>query len=180
MTDTRRIHSASHYHRREVYELLQSIFLAELLTPSEQLWLVSPWISDFVVFDRTIDASASLIGDGTGSTIRLTDVLVTLAESGSHIELVTKPNETASIKFCNALNHRSARSIARDRIAIIHAPQLHTKGLLGNDYLLHGSMNFTFSGIQIKTEHISFERDKGIIGQTRLAFEHEYRPERRD
>jgi phosphatidylserine/phosphatidylglycerophosphate/cardiolipin synthase-like enzyme len=174
MTTSRTIHSASHYQRREIHELLQSIFLAELVKPSKHIWLVSPWVSDFPVLQRSMDPSASLIGDTTGSTIRLSEVLVTLAELGTSITIVTKPNEKASIEFCKTLRQRAFHSTATERIEIITKDELHTKGLLGDGYRLLGSMNFTFSGVQQNDETVTFDCQPAAIGQTRMAFEQDY------
>jgi hypothetical protein len=174
MTTPRTIHSASHYQRREIHELLQSIFIAELVSPSKHIWLVSPWVSDIAVLDRTMDPSASLIGDTTGSTIRLSEVLVTLAELGTCITIVTKPNEKASISFCETLRQRATRSTANECITIITKDELHTKGLLGDGYRLLGSMNFTFNGVQQNDETVTFDCEPFAIGQTRMAFEQDY------
>ena len=43
---SRQIIRSSSTSNAEIRELLQGIFTAELLCPSKQLWLVSPWLSD--------------------------------------------------------------------------------------------------------------------------------------
>ena len=49
----RDIHRNSRYARNEARELLQSIFVAELIRPSRDLWIVSPWLNDIVVIADT-------------------------------------------------------------------------------------------------------------------------------
>jgi phosphatidylserine/phosphatidylglycerophosphate/cardiolipin synthase-like enzyme len=51
---------------------------------------------------------------------------------------------------------------------------LHTKGLVGDDYRIIGSMNFTFFGIEINDEAIHFDQDIEAVVQTRLEFEQQY------
>ena len=41
-------------------DLLQMLFLSELLAPSRCLWLVSPWISDIPVIDNRIERLSRL------------------------------------------------------------------------------------------------------------------------
>ena len=60
MIPGREIVRRSRYARNEVRELLQSIFVSELLRPSKEIWLVSPWLSDIEVVDDT----AAQIGVG--------------------------------------------------------------------------------------------------------------------
>ena len=62
--------------------LLSSVFLAELLAPSKCLWIVSPWISDVPLIDNSADSIEPLRSFGP-RFIRLTEVLVTLAEQGT-------------------------------------------------------------------------------------------------
>ena len=53
MTPSRQLHSTPR--RYEIPDLLQTIFAALLLSPSRNLWLVSPWISDIPVLDNRTD-----------------------------------------------------------------------------------------------------------------------------
>ncbi len=37
---------------RHIPDLLQAIFVAELISPSRDIWIISPWISDIPVIDN--------------------------------------------------------------------------------------------------------------------------------
>lgn len=43
--------------RAEIREMLEGIFVAELLVPSDSLWLVSPWITDIDILDNALASS---------------------------------------------------------------------------------------------------------------------------
>ena len=49
--------------RAEIRELLEGIFVAELLVPSESIWLVSPWISDIDILDNRCGQFSSASAD---------------------------------------------------------------------------------------------------------------------
>ncbi|MBN3959439.1 phospholipase D-like domain-containing protein DpdK [Nostoc sp. NMS8] len=68
---------------RQIPDLLQTIFVAELIIPSQCVWLVSPWISDIPVIDNTANTFLCLEPSWSRSRIRLSQVLATLAERGT-------------------------------------------------------------------------------------------------
>ena len=51
---------------------------------------------------------------------------------------------------------------------------LHLKGLLGKDYYLSGSMNLTYSGVEINHEGISLNRSPEAIAEARIHFQENY------
>lgn len=151
----RMIFTGSRRGRREVKELLQTIFAAELIAPSRELWLVSPWISNIAVIDDSAGRFRWLNRSGKGSLF-LVDVLARLAEEGSSVRVVTRPDESAS--FVAALS--SAGSIRGSReptnLKITTRQELHAKGLAGDGYCLWGSMNLTWSGTSRWEELVEF------------------------
>lgn len=172
MSSGRDIFSRTQYARNELRELLQSIFVSELIRPSKELWLVSPWLSDIEVVDDAAGAFASIVGDSLGTSLTLSAALVCLAEAGTRIHIVTRPGDSQD--FHNGLNRHLARTLHKDRITLRTVRMLHTKGLVGDDYRIIGSMNFTFFGIEINDEAIHFDQDIEAVVQTRLEFEQQY------
>ena len=75
---------------RQIPELLQTVFVAELLIPSRCLWLVSPWVSDIPIIDNTANNFLALEPSWSRSRIRLSQVLLTLAEKGTTIHVATR------------------------------------------------------------------------------------------
>ncbi|MFO7567819.1 MAG: phospholipase D-like domain-containing protein DpdK [Enhygromyxa sp.] len=162
----------SRYARNEARELLQSIFVAELIQPSREVWLVSPWLNDIVVVDDTAGAFASIL-QGMGETsLTLSAAVVHIAEAGAVVHVVTRPDQSQD--FSSALHRHLARSSAGGRVRSKTVPTLHTKGLAGDDYRLMGSMNFTFNGIEFNDESIRFDRDANAVARVRLEFERQY------
>jgi len=170
VSDARDIFRHSRYYRNEVRELLQSVFVAELLAPSKELWLVSPWLSDIEVIRDTAGAFGPLLSGDSSTTLTMSAALTRLAAGGTLVRVVTRPRFSAQIH--NSLARRGAMEL--DNFVWREVAELHTKGLVGDDYRIMGSMNFTFSGIQINDEAIRFDRDVGAIARTRLQFERDY------
>ena len=53
---------------------------------------------------------------------------------------------------------------------IREAQDLHEKGLLGDDFYLSGSMNFTFGGVELLEEAVKFDTAEDAVAQARLVF----------
>jgi len=162
----------SRYARNEARELLQSIFVAELLQPSRELWLVSPWLNDIVVIDDAAGAFASILHGSGETSLTLSAAVVRVAEAGALVHVVTRPE--VSQDFSNALRRHLSRSSTGGRVRWKTVPTLHTKGLAGDDYRVMGSMNFTFNGIELNDESIRFDRDANAVARVRLEFERQY------
>src|SRR5207244_1271795 len=91
---------SSHMHRivdtrasaRQVPDLLQAIFVSELISPSRCLWLVSPWISDIPVIDNRTNAFSSLDPLWTRSQVPMSQILTRLLELGTTVHVATRPD----------------------------------------------------------------------------------------
>ena len=162
----------SRYARNEARELLQSIFVSELLHPSKEFWLVSPWLNDITVVDDAAGAFAPLRSESGRSELTLSSTLVHMAEAGTVVHVVTRPEQSED--FRRALTLHCTHSKGRERIHLEEVPNLHTKGLVGDDYRVIGSMNFTFSGIELNDEALRFDRDPSSVARVRLEFERQY------
>lgn len=152
---------------RQVPDLLQAIFVAELMTPSRCLWLVSPWISDIPVIDNSANTFLCLEPSWSRTRVHLSQVLATLAEQGTTIHIATRP-DTHNHSFMEGLNARIDRLDVAVRFHI--AEELHTKGILGDGYYLAGSMNFTYNGITVNEEALTYEISPEVIAEQQLIF----------
>ncbi len=153
---------------RQVPDLLQSIFVAELLTPSHCLWLVSPWISDIPIIDNTANTFLCLEPSWTRTRIRLSQILATLAEHGTTIHIATRP-DTHNRSFIEQLKTRTSNTDVAVRFHI--ADELHTKGILGDSYYLAGSMNFTYNGITLNEEALNYVTSSEVIAEQQVIFQ---------
>lgn len=152
---------------RFIPDLLQSLFAMELIMPSDELWLISPWISDIPILDNRTGEFASLVPEWDRVHIRLSQVLCYLADHSAQITVATRTGEKYSQSFLHALEgtpqHRN------NTIRLREAEQLHEKGLLGRCFFLSGSFNFTFHGITMNEEIAHLYTDPATISENRIA-----------
>ena len=153
--------------RREVAELLQNLFVAELIHPSRCLWIVSPWVSDIPLLDNRAGDLESLEPDWGPRYVRLVEVLVRLARAGTFIVVAVRDNgESDDLIYRlravfeeHALPHRLRTSFHSD---------LHHKGIAGDDFVLAGSMNLTYSGVHVHDEKVRLSTVPAEVEQARL------------
>lgn len=161
-------HIHSHLSSRQVPELLQSLFVAELLSPSQCLWIISPWISDIPIIDNTANFFLCLNPLWGRKAVPFSEVLSTLAEQGTTIHIATRP-DSHNQRFQDKLNHQITGKEVGVQCHI--QEELHSKGILGDHFYLAGSMNFTFNGITLNEESLTYEIDSNIIAEQQLIFQ---------
>jgi len=77
-----------------IQELLQGMFVAEVLQSGDEIWIVSPWISNVVLIDNRSGSFDAINPEWGRREIRLADVLVTLMNHGTKIQIVTRNDES--------------------------------------------------------------------------------------
>ena len=167
---TRVIFSTSRRGRAELVDVLQTIFVAELLAPSRELWLVSPWITNIQVIDDS-SGRFRILNESGRSGMHLADILARLQRGGARVVVVTRPQESSA--FLSALRHAS-RTGEANSLEIIEKDTLHAKGLVGDHYCVWGSMNFTWSGTSRWDELIEVA-DGAKVHEILAEFRQEYR-----
>jgi len=170
---TRHILRSSSASRQEIREVLQGLFIRELLLPSRCLWLISPWVRDIEIIDNRAAAFRSLVPELPAAGIHLHQVLHKLLERGTRVVLAVRP-ERESVHFGMTLRHSLEGRIPADAFTLLQRDVLHAKGLVGDDFGLTGSMNFTFSGVELQTELVTLERDRAEVARMRVDFHSEY------
>lgn len=149
--------------------LVRSVFLAELIHSSLDIYLVSPWVSDFHLLDNRDGKFQRLLPTLDFRQLSFSDVLSTLIKRGSSLTLVTRPLESNS-QFIAEIR----RKVPADRI-LIHEIEgwgkggnIHEKGLLFRSnglertVYLAGSMNFTYSGVEMNMEAVTLHIGDGV------------------
>lgn len=167
MTDAKGRYIHSHLSSRQIPDLLQSIFIGELICPSRTIWLVSPWISDIPVIENTANQFLSLEPTFAGRKIRLSEIVIKLLAMGTTVCVVTRPDNHNQY-FLRSLN--SWLKGNQGNLILHEVEELHEKGLLGDFYYLAGSMNFTYNGITLNQESVHFHNDSQIVAENRIAF----------
>jgi hypothetical protein len=151
---------------RQLKETLSNLLIGSIFS-SGDIWLVSPWISDFDLLDnRSGDWSSLEPGWGT-RMVKFSELLILLIESGRRLHLVTNYD-----KINDAFIERlEVAMIASSSLRVVKSDKLHTKGLLSPSYFLAGSMNFTYSGTHINQEQVQLNADADSIMEAKLEFE---------
>ena len=130
MTDppTRHIHKSAWRCQDEVRELLQAIFAAEMLAPSQCLWLVSPWISDIPVIDNRAGAFDALDSSWVPRALRLGEVITRSLQIGTTVVVATQPCRQPAVP--GAVGVRGLRGQVTSSLLLNEAEDLHERDCL--------------------------------------------------
>jgi len=167
---TRRIFKSEITSQNVVRELLQFIFLGELISAKEGTWLVSPWISDVFLLDNRGGAYDAVNPEWGHREIRLRDLALQLMTTGSPFYVVTRPLEHNEI-FVENIRWACEEAGVSDQLHIVLRETLHTKGVLTTTALLTGSMNLTYYGLELNDEVVEFDIDPASVSTARLNFQ---------
>ena len=162
--ETRRIFNHSTSSPKVLQELLQNIFIAEFLVPSDEVWIVSPWISNIEVFDNKGGAFSTLCPDWNGISVRLERVLIMLMTVGSKVNVIANALPHNKVFFESLARHAKDFGLS-EMLQMNKRETLHTKGIFTNHGSLTGSMNITFNGVNINDEHLIYTISKEAIAQ---------------
>jgi phosphatidylserine/phosphatidylglycerophosphate/cardiolipin synthase-like enzyme len=165
----RRIFKSSATGPEVIRELLQLMFLSELLSPSERIWIVSPWISDVPVLDNRSGNFDVMNPEWHRREIRLSDLAVQVLSGGSQLVIVTRPDEH-NLGFLDQFTERANELALMDNVIIEKRESLHTKGILTDNGLLLGSMNLTYSGFELNDEVIEYDISSQRVAEARHSF----------
>lgn len=166
----RQLRTSAFCSRDELADALQGLFVAELLVPSDPLWLVTPWISDVDLIDNRSARFSGLLPGLPARWIRLAELLEHQLVRGGSAVIACRP-DPHNESFTRQINHRAADCGQSSNLRIRHAVDLHEKGILTKDVLVSGSMNLTYNGIHRLEESISLVTDTDILTRTRVAYE---------
>ena len=128
-------------------ELMQNIFVAELLNPSQKLvWIVSPWVSDVPLIDNRGGNFDIVNPDWRGQIVNLQDVILHMLSLETKIRLITN-QEKHNDSFLRKLKMRLSETSDKKNITISQIETLHVKkGLLNDHGCLDGSIDITYQG----------------------------------
>lgn len=169
MTDSRRTIRTTPRKGLRLDDSLVPLFVSEMIEPSPDLWLVSGWVSDVAVLDNTDEDFTAVLGEGHAGPISLTTVLRLIAERGAVLHVSLRPN-THNDDFIGRLRRR----VAAERLRLYVDEDIHEKTLCGSNWVVSGSMNFTWNGTEVNNEAITYTIDSQLAAQTRLDFEHRW------
>lgn len=150
----------------DLRDLLSSALGTLLLLESvhQPVYLSSPWMSDFVLFENRFHEFDYLFPDIEEQTeIRLSDFIARLARKLT-VRIVTTETET-SANFLKRLEAIYAKNI-QHRFA---PEEYHEKGILAPSFYIEGSMNITYHGVYIRGEKITYHHANNSEGAKKIA-----------
>lgn len=169
--ESRRVFKSLVTSQNLVRELLQMMMLGELISPGGQrAWLVSPWISNVVLFDNRAGGFSAVNPEWGAREVRLIEVALYLMARGTSLGVATnfdKHNDG----FLEALKVGAEEAGVSDKIYIVRRQHLHVKGILLKRGLLTGSMNLTYRGLELNDETVVYDTAPQTIAEARLNFE---------
>jgi hypothetical protein len=136
----------------ELRQLFRSAMASLLLLDraTRPIYVCSPWISDFVVFENRFGEYGRLVPKADErTTIRLSDCLRQLAQI-HEVRVISRRTEVTIAFLANP-------RLAEDGVAAVMADDdLHEKGFLSPIFYFEGSMNITYSGVHINREKLLY------------------------
>jgi hypothetical protein len=135
---------------------LSDFLKLELLHPSPEFYLTSPWLSSFPLVDNRF-GQFRFLSDGTNKkALGFSEVLVLLAERGTQVRIMCLSEQRETENFINVFR-------GNKNITIRYEQDLHEKSLVSRHFCESGSMNFTRTGVQIKREKVEFSTDQAEV-----------------
>jgi len=132
----------------QLADCLSSLFLLELLQPSSEIFLISPWLSKVPLITNHVGQFRAVVSELNKQEFHLGDILLLLAKKGSHIYIMCRPHQPPTEEFLKPLLSGSSNIECR------RSDTLHEKGLISHHFYLRGSMNFTYAGVNLNDESV--------------------------
>ncbi|MQC25806.1 MAG: phosphatidylserine/phosphatidylglycerophosphate/cardiolipin synthase family protein [Chloroflexi bacterium] len=145
-------------------ELLQSMLVTELLQPSPAIWIVSPWITNINV----IDNSGRRFGFLDPGPVSLARYISLLLDQNSKVYAVLN-NDHHNDRFIASLEDLGV--VSNNHLTISRIDRLHAKGIVSHHFSLTGSMNITYSGVNINDEFLEYTTESSKVHETIAQFE---------
>ena len=165
----RRIFKSAITSRKVIQELITLMMVGELVCPGEDVWLVSPWITDVPLLDNKAGSFDAVNPEWGHREIRLTDVAVQLMAGGTAVSIITRPDDHNQA-FLKRLQEAADSAAIGNMLTTTIRERLHTKGILTSRGFLSGLMNLTYSGLDLNEELITYDTDEQVLSDARLAF----------
>ena len=154
-----------------IADLLQSIFVAEALSPSDPLWILSGWISDIPIVENEAREFSVIDPDWPTGKVRLSQVLRTIVSKGGRVALILRDVEHNK-SFLERL--APLRREFPSQIWSTLGEYEHQKCIVGKNFDLAGSMNFTRLGTTENGEHLIYRTSPEVVSSRRLELANQW------
>lgn len=155
----------SHRESRILVDSLATLLSLEGIMPSKEIYIISPWISNSPIIENDYNKFLDIFPFSQGNRIYLADILCTYIFKGSKVRLICNTDNKSTKEFINQIK----RNPQGEKIEIRRLRDNHEKGMVTDNFYLHGSMNFTFSGININGENIRIVTEQPDINSALLS-----------
>jgi hypothetical protein len=161
---TRYIHRLAARPHHLIAEALQGLIVSELIAPGRRLLIASPWISDVPLLDNRGGRFSVLDTTWGARVIRLSAVLRTLLTQQTNVYLHCGHGsaQTRYIERLQDIARRDGTEALFHPRQSTHDPGItldHEKAIGGDDWIVHGSMNLTYRGVEINGELVTVSTD---------------------
>ena len=164
---TRTIQKSSSTAATEVADLLESIFTRLILFPDRCIWIVSPWISDINVVDQRFGVVPNLESYGR-RRLSLLEVLGALAEGDTTV-VVALRDDRINQRTIGRLQSLAREHRLEGKLSVhLTNNKHHDKTMVGDNFVITGSMNFTVSGTAFNDERVEYSTDPGRVAEAQL------------
>lgn len=156
----------------QLQKIIEAFFISELSTPSKEIWIVSPWISNLNIVDNNQGQYSSLFPEWPKSFISLSLVLNSILENGTKVNISTRPfeNQESNREIINFVESLKKDENYGHLVILKTDNTLHEKGLIHDSLYLAGSMNLTMSGVNINKEVVEVRTDLESINNSIIEF----------
>lgn len=146
-----------------ITDVLATALLSEMCSPGAELWLVSGWVTDVTVIGNSSGQFDAILGPESRASMTLSNALGELARRGTHLHVAVRedPHNRTFVE-------RLSRVAAPGTLSLYSSPDLHEKILVGWNWVLKGSMNFTWNGTHRNEESMTFEASLKEAARQRL------------
>lgn len=165
----RRVRRASPTYRRDLGRVVEALCVAELLHPGRCVWLAAPKLADAAVLDNRAGQLGPLEPRWGNRLVGLSDWLLRVMAGGTAVVLATTPDREVEA-FLDRLTARSADAGVAARLTRSLVPTLPRAGLLGDDFLLAGSLRFGPEGVLPAEDAVTLDLRPDVVGEARAAF----------
>ncbi len=141
-------------------DCLASLLALEAVYPSREIYIISPWISNAEIIADHHSKFTNLFPFITSRKITLADILLTYVWRGSTVRLICNPGQKSTREFLELLGSQVEYKVLSDN---------HEKGMVTDNFYLHGSMNFTYSGIYINGECVRITTEQADISSALIS-----------
>ena len=149
-------------------DTLSSLLLLEVLIPSKEIYLISPWISNAPIIDNKNGQFIDLFPYAESQNITLSEIIKTLVNKGTSMRIICDLSDNNTIRFIREIGNVAG-------VEFRDLKNNHEKGLCTENFYLHGSMNFTYRGIHINGENVRVTLKPEDIKQALLYLRNRWR-----